>query len=723
MKKYKYIAFISYNHADKSIAKKLQQKIYNFRLPAKLREEYPDLPAKVGNVFRDDTHLTSGDLSHALEDALDNSKFLIVVCSKETFESGWVKKEIEYFKGLGQEKYIIPYIVDTTINVEEYLSDVDLDQQLAIVSGPLSVNKLIACLVGIDLITLTKCIEDVSASRRRLQRYIIACIVLMLLGLSYLAYIKYRDYKVSQLEKLIEQIEHSVDVADFGAARSYAIDAYDNYKDYLKNELRVDYERVVRKVDLSEQFSNWMIIGDDFSQIKKVEFSNDGDSILVFEKGISDNYLRTIWDISKNKCLSREFAEKNFVNEDEYPQWAQDVASYSLDADKALIAADFKRCYPDAQGADCIKMYEVGNYKLFVTSNYGILIYDELSKKNLNQIHLASGIVDVAYSEESSMIAVATISKIYLSYIGGWFPRFITKDKFELISISPDGKYVLLNCIGDDGKYISVWDIEENSEYSRLYDEDYIFADIYSEQYCIIYYPDKVTVVGLDLKTICCESVGDIDGGSAFVFKTYFPDESLVQLTNKIYEVHTFELLDSLKGLTDTFAPKYQCLVEGESSPIKPEIDPQIKLTYWVDREDFPVSVYEMNSRELKGEFNVCDVVRDVAVNSSGDIAVLAGDKLYVSNLSDLDDVKSCNYSHLYSDIERFGDYFTITSESNTVVVDNVYGKEVINLFHPVNSRLMLDFTLGGESFVMANGYQVFMFKFKPLDDIIKQWR
>ena len=52
----KYFAFISYSHKDKDAAKKLQNFIQGYKIPAKL-EDRPDLPKRIGRVFRDEDEL------------------------------------------------------------------------------------------------------------------------------------------------------------------------------------------------------------------------------------------------------------------------------------------------------------------------------------------------------------------------------------------------------------------------------------------------------------------------------------------------------------------------------------------------------------------------------------------------------------------------------------------------------------------------------------------
>ncbi len=94
----KYIAFISYRHLplDMAVAKKLHRKIERYRVPAELRSS-PE-QKRLGIVFRDREELPlSNDLTQNIYDALDNSEYLIVVCTPDTPKSLWVQREIQHF--------------------------------------------------------------------------------------------------------------------------------------------------------------------------------------------------------------------------------------------------------------------------------------------------------------------------------------------------------------------------------------------------------------------------------------------------------------------------------------------------------------------------------------------------------------------------------------------------------------------------------------------------
>jgi uncharacterized protein with WD repeat len=114
----KYFAFISYSHKDKKVAKKLQNFIQGYKIPAKL-EDRPDLPKRIGRVFRDEDELVGDELTPQIEEALRQSRYLIVVCSPNSAKSKYVNEEIEYFKSLGGETKILPYIIAGKATTDE----------------------------------------------------------------------------------------------------------------------------------------------------------------------------------------------------------------------------------------------------------------------------------------------------------------------------------------------------------------------------------------------------------------------------------------------------------------------------------------------------------------------------------------------------------------------------------------------------------------------------
>ena len=93
-----YNAFISYRHAplDIKIAEHIQKQLEHFHVPHKLKGEIKH--DRITRIFRDKDELPiTSDLTETITNALENSEHLIVICSTNTKESMWVKREIQTF--------------------------------------------------------------------------------------------------------------------------------------------------------------------------------------------------------------------------------------------------------------------------------------------------------------------------------------------------------------------------------------------------------------------------------------------------------------------------------------------------------------------------------------------------------------------------------------------------------------------------------------------------
>ena len=110
---FKYYAFVSYCHEDKKWAKRLQFKLEHYKIPSSLNGR-TDLPKAIRPVFKDDSELTSGDIPKQILDALEQSRYLVVICSPRSAKSDWVNKETEAFIKMGRKDNIIPFVIEGT---------------------------------------------------------------------------------------------------------------------------------------------------------------------------------------------------------------------------------------------------------------------------------------------------------------------------------------------------------------------------------------------------------------------------------------------------------------------------------------------------------------------------------------------------------------------------------------------------------------------------------
>ena len=177
-----YKAFISYRHKplDMEYARKLHRRIERYTIPSELRKEGEK---KLGLVFRDQDELPiANNLTQNITAALDNSEYLIVICSPDTPQSEWVRREIDYFIRTHDRDHVLALLVSG--NPEEsfpaHLTEVrDADGKLVERIEPLAANIAASSPAGREKLFKTESLRILAsligcpydALYRREQRY------------------------------------------------------------------------------------------------------------------------------------------------------------------------------------------------------------------------------------------------------------------------------------------------------------------------------------------------------------------------------------------------------------------------------------------------------------------------------------------------------------------------------------------------------------------------
>ena len=182
---FKYYAFISYSHADKIIAQKLQSFLQSYHLPSDLQNSYPDLPKNLKPIFIDESNLVGTVLQKSLQKNLDKSKYLIVICSPNSAKSKYVNQEVAHFIEIGRIDRIIPLIIDGNPHAEDpsdecfppaILAIEEKDELLGISFKNFgerdSFLRVIATMLGLDLDNFVSW-EDRERKRRRKKKIMI----------------------------------------------------------------------------------------------------------------------------------------------------------------------------------------------------------------------------------------------------------------------------------------------------------------------------------------------------------------------------------------------------------------------------------------------------------------------------------------------------------------------------------------------------------------------
>lgn len=319
MEKFKNIAFISYSHKDKKIAKKLQRKLSGYKLPTKLRQERPELPEKIGEFFRDETHLVPGPLDDRLKNALDDSKYLIVICSLNSAESYWVNEEIKYFKNeLNREKNIIPVIINGNPNSKENknelfpleLRNIEYDILGIEVDGVNNISivciKIIAAILDLDVVELLNLDIDYSIKKKKIIRllcFVTITVFIAMIGALYVLKEKYDNIKV---DEVILVSEKALRNGDIYTAQLFILNYLQKTSFDSNNNKHKKLRKIIYQIEEFDQMAVQSCIYRNFQDIKNIHLNPSNDTLIISEGS---------WNTNKTKiCLENGSCVSNYID-------------------------------------------------------------------------------------------------------------------------------------------------------------------------------------------------------------------------------------------------------------------------------------------------------------------------------------------------------------------------------------------------------------------------
>ena len=338
---FKYYAFISYSHKDKKWGDWLHHSLETFTVPKRLAGKQTlagVVPQKIAPIFRDREELpTSSDLGSMINQALEDSRYLIVICSPDSARSRWVNEEVLAYKRMGRANRILAIIVDGEPNaadkgfpqVQECFCDalkyeLDANQQLSLSrSEPIAADarpgkdgkpdarlKLIAGLLGIGFDELKQ-----RELQRRQKRLLITSIVsisiaVITIFLAISAYIA-RNEAVMQRQEAVKQktmAEEARDTANKNLAAALFEKAYGLYRKRRFNEAAILAAEAWTRdpaIYYPGLFSDYSVLTPVVNILATESKSGVSDLVVndhFLYSGHYDNYLRK-WDIESGNLL------------------------------------------------------------------------------------------------------------------------------------------------------------------------------------------------------------------------------------------------------------------------------------------------------------------------------------------------------------------------------------------------------------------------------------
>ena len=322
-----YFAFISYQRRDEKWADGLRKKLEHYRLPSSLRKQNPSLPKDIRPIFRDALELAGGVLADEIASALQQSKYLIVICSPNSAQSPWVNKEIQTFIDFGRVERIIPFIIDgspfsddpatecfppalRSLRGERELLGININE----LGRDAAAVKVVARMFGLKFDMLWQRYEREQRQRRH---FIIAGMIatsLAISGIAYWMYLQRQETLRANWEMMANQARMVAEKSKEEVRRGNAYDAIvallemlpeDGSRPYvaeLDEALRMAYD------SLQSRRWNHKYLGRSFNRIG---FSGNGERILgmddssiivydsrtlqsIFELKLSDDYTNAM---------------------------------------------------------------------------------------------------------------------------------------------------------------------------------------------------------------------------------------------------------------------------------------------------------------------------------------------------------------------------------------------------------------------------------------------
>lgn len=433
METYTYDAFISYKQkCDKKTAKALECKLEHYYIPSKLRKKFGKKNLK---VFRDKDELrTTHNLSGDIQEALKNSKFLIVICSPEAKEAPWIIKEIKMFmkthensaKNIitvitkGEPTHAIPDILMENQQEENLIEMLSADYRKKL-NRRRELPRIIA--------TLIDCKYDELIQRRRTYErriiIILSSIITIVCMIFTALYIKTQNHKDNALREESKNLtflsENAYDSHDRERAIETAVEALpskENERPYVpeaKRALLTATEAyrleetevgVIRKLKLNVPIKEYAVYEE--GEGTYISILGKDTSIQVYNIETGEKIL----DLKVEAKGNPQNAHIIMCEEDQLLFWCRNYIG-SFDLGKKSLSWE-KKIKNDSSDKYINVFYNIESIMVGLKENNKIIMLDKKSGKQIDTIIPEISIMKTEY--EDKMFFDASLDNSYMIY-------------------------------------------------------------------------------------------------------------------------------------------------------------------------------------------------------------------------------------------------------------------------------------------------------------------
>ncbi len=487
-KHYKYFAFISYKREDEKWAQWLQCKLENYKLPTTARQNNPSLPDKVRPIFRDTTDLSGGVLERAINNALSDSRFLIVICSPRAAKSQWVCKEVQTFIDSGREENIIPFIIEG----QPYSHDISTEcypAALKELSGSrelLGINinemgrdaaavKAVARMFELPFDTLWQRFRRDARKKRRIFISVLMLFTLVSLITASIFWGLHRRMQSNQARAVAEKATQLTKQGDSYLAQRILLEVLPDNNDLIKRPYVAEAEKAFR--DAVENNGCLIKSNQIFTALSDFTISPDEKKIIT----TTYSGVITIWNIYNGKCEHLSYHDGTFSS-----------AILSSDQKYIIAVADKEIHTIDITTGECIKRVPIAStYSIFrfewspngkylaAITNHDIVIMDTDTGKSIKTLKgHKNDVYEIIFSKNNKYVLsrseIRNIDMFEYDQIKLWEIEtgkcIHTFDNYKGGDFNPNCEQIALST--KDGKTIDLWDINTKQVIKSFYGEN-----------------------------------------------------------------------------------------------------------------------------------------------------------------------------------------------------------------------------------------------------------
>ncbi len=429
MNRPKFDAFISYRHTeiDKAIAEKLHKMLETYKLPGPVAKKCGK--KKMGRVFKDREELpTSSNLAENIEQALENSEYLIVICSPRTPDSQWVCKEIETFAALKGYDRILALLIEGEPQ-ESFPQPLRFSKK-KVVQEDGQINEI---LVEVEPLAADIRAQNLGGMKKKLKTEILRLLA-PILGC------RFDDLKQRQRERLIRR------VVTVSLSLSLFFLAFGSFSAYQNILIRQKSEEVARQSELIKQKSQE--VERQSEQLKEqVDKTLEGQSLFLasISEELLDSGDRMLALMTAREALPQNLAQPDrpYVEEAEY---ALCEALYAYRPSEQGLVTDVVMNHKHP--IEYMAISPDGKTFVTITSTYNLFVWNAENGQLMNQYRNLDKKVDlikVFFIDEESIIISTQKEALCLdvhslkerwSYAGMYQDFVLSEDKTKVVLIN-----------------------------------------------------------------------------------------------------------------------------------------------------------------------------------------------------------------------------------------------------------------------------------------------